>query len=153
MYIDQGLPVDSIYLDFSTAFDRVPHARLEIKLKSHGIGGSVSDWITEWLTGLYIFYVCVCVCVFVCVCVCVCVYVYMYVYSVHTYACMYGHACIHADTDARVHTHTGFVWSLFALSSCVSRHLTVLNAVSMEAHQVVKIVYVLSFLSQVSLII
>ena len=50
MYIDQGLPVDSIYLDFSKAFDRVPHVRLESKLKSHGIGGSVSDWITEWLT-------------------------------------------------------------------------------------------------------
>ena len=37
-------------MDFSKAFDRVPHARLESKLKSHGIGGSVSDWITEWLT-------------------------------------------------------------------------------------------------------
>ena len=50
MYIDQGLPVDSIYLDFRKAFDRVPHARLESKLKSHGIGGVLSDWITEWLT-------------------------------------------------------------------------------------------------------
>ena len=48
MYIDQGLSVDSIYLDFSTVFDRVPHARLERKLKSHGIG-VVSDWITKWL--------------------------------------------------------------------------------------------------------
>ena len=51
MYIDQGLPVDSIYLDLSKAFDRVPQARLESKLKSHGIGGRVSDWIAEWLTG------------------------------------------------------------------------------------------------------
>ena len=50
MYIDQGLPVDSIYLDFSKAFDRVSHTRLERKLKSHGIGGVVSDWITECLT-------------------------------------------------------------------------------------------------------
>ena len=50
MCIDQGLPVDSIYLDFSKAFDRVPYVRLERKLKSHGIGGVVSDWITEWLT-------------------------------------------------------------------------------------------------------
>ena len=50
MYIDQGLPVGSMYLDFSQAFDRVPHATLERKLKSHGIGGVVSDWITECLT-------------------------------------------------------------------------------------------------------
>ena len=49
-FIDQGIPVDSIYLHFSKAFDRVPHARLERKLKSHGIGGVVSDWITKWLT-------------------------------------------------------------------------------------------------------
>jgi hypothetical protein len=37
IYIDQGLPVDSIYLDFSKAFDRVPHVRLERELKEHGI--------------------------------------------------------------------------------------------------------------------
>ena len=49
MYIDQGLPVDCIYLDFSKGFDRVTHARLERKLKSHGIGGVVSEWITKWL--------------------------------------------------------------------------------------------------------
>ena len=49
MYTDQVLSVDSIYLDFSKAFARVPHARLERKLKSHGIGGVVSEWITKWL--------------------------------------------------------------------------------------------------------
>ena len=49
MYIDQGLPEDSIYLYFSKAFNRVPHARLESKLKSHDIGGVVSEWITKWL--------------------------------------------------------------------------------------------------------
>ena len=32
------------------SFDRVPHARLERKLKSHGTGGDVSDWIMKWLT-------------------------------------------------------------------------------------------------------
>ena len=37
-------------MDFSKAFDRAPHARLERKLKSHGIGGDVSDWITKWFT-------------------------------------------------------------------------------------------------------
>ena len=49
MCIHQGLPVDSIYLDFSK-LSIESHARLERKLKSHGIGGVVSDWITEWLT-------------------------------------------------------------------------------------------------------
>ena len=50
MYIYQGLPVDTIYLDCSKAFDRVSHSRLEKKPKSLGIGGIVSDWITKWLT-------------------------------------------------------------------------------------------------------
>ena len=50
-YIDEGLPVDAIYLDFSKAFDRVPHRRLAMKLSTHGIGGDVNRWITEWLLG------------------------------------------------------------------------------------------------------
>ena len=50
-YIDEGLPVDVIYLDFSKAFDRVPHRRLAMKLNAHGIGGDVNRWITEWLLG------------------------------------------------------------------------------------------------------
>ena len=41
MYIDQRLLVDSIYLDFSKAFDRVPHTRLERKVNAHGTGGVV----------------------------------------------------------------------------------------------------------------
>lgn len=49
-YIDKGLPVDSIYLDFSKAFDRVPHCRLATKLNAHGIGGAVNRWISQWLT-------------------------------------------------------------------------------------------------------
>ena len=50
-YIDEGLPVGAIYLDFSKAFDRVPHCRLAMKLNEHGIGGDVNRWITEWLLG------------------------------------------------------------------------------------------------------
>ena len=38
-YVDQGHPVDIIYLDFSKAFDSVPHQRLLSKIRVHGIGG------------------------------------------------------------------------------------------------------------------
>ena len=37
-WIDEGSPVDIIYLDFQKAFDNVPHQRLLLKLKAHGIG-------------------------------------------------------------------------------------------------------------------
>ena len=40
-WADDGSPVDVIYLDFQKAFDKVPHQRLLIKLKSHGMGESV----------------------------------------------------------------------------------------------------------------
>ena len=43
--MDEDLPVDIIYLDFSKAFDKVPRARLIRKLKSPGISGYVSKWI------------------------------------------------------------------------------------------------------------
>ena len=46
----KGLPVDIIYLDFQKAFDKVPHQRLLLKLKAHGIRDSIIDWIEQWLT-------------------------------------------------------------------------------------------------------
>ena len=49
-WIDVGSPVDIIYLDFQKAFDKVPHQRLLLKLKVHGIGDSITDWIEQWLT-------------------------------------------------------------------------------------------------------
>ena len=49
-WIDVGLPVDIIYLDFQKAFDKVPHQRLLLKLEAHGIGDSITDWIEQWLT-------------------------------------------------------------------------------------------------------
>ena len=49
-WIDVGSPVDIIYLDFQKAFDKVPHQRLLLKLKAHGIGDSITDWIEQWLT-------------------------------------------------------------------------------------------------------
>ena len=43
--IDEGSPVDIIYLDFQKAFDRVSHQRLLLKLKAHVIGDGIIDWI------------------------------------------------------------------------------------------------------------
>ena len=49
-WVDEGSPVDIIYLDFQKAFDKVPHQRLILKLKSHGMGNSIINWIEQWLT-------------------------------------------------------------------------------------------------------
>ena len=32
------------------AFDKVPHQRLILKLKSHGMGNSIVNWMEQWLT-------------------------------------------------------------------------------------------------------
>ena len=45
-----GSPLDIIYLDFQKAFDKVPHQRLLLKLKAHGIGDGIIDWTEQWLT-------------------------------------------------------------------------------------------------------
>ena len=42
--------MDVIYLDFQKAFNKVPHQRLFLKLKAHGIGNDIINWIVEWLT-------------------------------------------------------------------------------------------------------
>ena len=49
--IDEGKPVDVIYLDFAKAFDKVPHVRLAKKLQAGGIRGQVLTWIQSWLSG------------------------------------------------------------------------------------------------------
>ena len=48
-WVDEGSPVDVIYLDFQKAFDKVPHQRLMLKLKSHGMGNSIINWRGQWL--------------------------------------------------------------------------------------------------------
>ena len=48
--VDEGKSVDIIYLDFAKAFDKVPHQRLLLVLRAHGIDGHVAAWIEEWLT-------------------------------------------------------------------------------------------------------
>ena len=49
--VDEGHSVDIIYCDFAKAFDKVPHQRLLIKMKAHGIQGEVLKWVEEWLSG------------------------------------------------------------------------------------------------------
>ena len=48
--LDKGNAVDVLYLDFAKAFDKVPHLRLSKKLEAHGIGGSLLEWIKQWLS-------------------------------------------------------------------------------------------------------
>ena len=49
-WVDDGSPVDVVYLDFQKSFDKVPHQRLLLKLKAHGIGNDVINWIEKWFT-------------------------------------------------------------------------------------------------------
>ena len=44
-YVDDGDPVDVLYLDFCKAFDKVPHKSLVKKVKAHGIGRNIWRWI------------------------------------------------------------------------------------------------------------
>ena len=46
---DRGEQVDVAVLDFSKAFDMVPHGRLLGKLQHYGIDGSTNAWISEFL--------------------------------------------------------------------------------------------------------
>ena len=48
--MDEGSPVDVIYLYVKKAFDKVPPQRLILMLKSHGMGNSIINWIEQWLT-------------------------------------------------------------------------------------------------------
>ena len=48
--MDQHFQVDILLLDFSKAFDTVPHKRLLSKLSYFGINGPLLEWIRNWLT-------------------------------------------------------------------------------------------------------
>ena len=48
-WVDEGSPVDIIYLDFKKTFDKVPHQRLLLKLKANGIGNGMINRIEKWL--------------------------------------------------------------------------------------------------------
>ena len=44
-WVDDGSPVDVVYLDFQKPFDKIPHQRLLPKLKVHGIGNDLINWL------------------------------------------------------------------------------------------------------------
>ncbi|KAF2354640.1 Reverse transcriptase domain [Trinorchestia longiramus] len=48
---DRTNAVDLVYLNFQKAFDKVPDARLMVKVEAHGVRGNYSRWIRNWLTG------------------------------------------------------------------------------------------------------
>ena len=49
--LDEGGGLDVAYLDFRKAFDSVPHQRLLMKCKAHGLDGNLLHWIESFLTG------------------------------------------------------------------------------------------------------
>lgn len=49
--LDERADVLAILLDFSKAFDSVPHERLLIKCEHYGINGNLLKWIRAFLTG------------------------------------------------------------------------------------------------------
>lgn len=48
--MDSSFPIDAIYLDFSKAFDTVPHERLLCKLFNLGVQGKILEWIKCFLS-------------------------------------------------------------------------------------------------------
>ena len=47
---DRGLSIIVVYLDMNKAFDRVPHHRLLVKLRSLGVGGTLLRWFSSFLS-------------------------------------------------------------------------------------------------------
>jgi len=49
--LDDKSQIDVVLLDFSKAFDKVPHCRLLHKLGHYGVRGQTSRWISAFLAG------------------------------------------------------------------------------------------------------
>ena len=47
---NKSTPTDVVFLDFTKAFDSVPHERLLLKLKGYGIEGNLLHWFRNFLT-------------------------------------------------------------------------------------------------------
>ena len=52
-HIDQGKQVDVLILDFSKAFDTVPHRRLLGKLEHYGVRNNLLRWCESFLVGRF----------------------------------------------------------------------------------------------------
>ena len=48
-HLDSKSQIDTFLLDFSKAFDNVPHQRHQYKLQYYGISGSINRWIADYL--------------------------------------------------------------------------------------------------------
>ena len=49
--LDQSWELEVKYCDFMKSFDKVPHDRLKLKIKSYGICGNILAWIEDFLQG------------------------------------------------------------------------------------------------------
>ena len=49
--MEQGLQTNVIMMDFSKAFDKIPHQRLMDKIKYYGVNDQVASWIQSFLSG------------------------------------------------------------------------------------------------------
>ena len=49
--LDDGIQIDTVYLDFRKAFDSVPHKRLIKKLEGYGVKGILLVWFKNFLNG------------------------------------------------------------------------------------------------------
>ena len=47
---DIGTQIDMVILDFSKAFDTVPHRKLLYKMKPYGVDGTINSWLCDFLT-------------------------------------------------------------------------------------------------------
>lgn len=50
LHIDRNIPVDTLFLDFEKAFDKVPHSRLLLKVSRLSLHQYVFNWIKAFLT-------------------------------------------------------------------------------------------------------
>ena len=48
--LNDGEQIDAILLDFSMAFDKVPHRRLLERLEPYRVRGNPNRWIADFLT-------------------------------------------------------------------------------------------------------